>query len=326
MSALAFTKSPDYNNSTKCIEFLQSKGVDVLGMTDALPPQAFHKCFFQSSDIKRMDKVDTDAELREKAQEEAQVAWTEYKSKETDEDLKGKVKDTDGIIWVDKFRGGKTGVFIHNPQLIADVCEFLEKKKAEVIQKKLNEILPQKSKGTGKRATKRGNSEFELDVKNTPETAQGGLYKYVLPDDEGQVFLKDGKIQVGKGENGRDVKPQTYKAVRKDYPFLTQGGCCGGITWDRAPGSKCLSDLGIKGAFVMGCSNNPQEGSDFCVKCDGKRSSVFEGTYKSGTYKGHTYAQVLHTLHQQNGKVLDGLGEWVYQKVKEGGKWIETDL
>jgi hypothetical protein len=318
MSALAFTKSDDYNNSAKCIEFLQSKGVDVLGMTDALPPQAFHKCFFQSSDIKRMDKVDTEAELREKAQEEAQVAWTEYKSKETD-DLKGKVKDTDGIIWVDKFRGGKTGVFIHNPQLIADVCEFLEKKKAEVIQNKLNELLPKKSKGTGQRAAKRDNSHFECKITNTPEDPQGIIYQHVLPGDEGQVFLKDGKIQVGKGENGRDVKPQTYKAVRKDYPFLSQGGCCGGITWDRAAGSKCLSDLGIKGAFVMGCANNTQEGSDFCVKCDGKRSSVFETTYKSGTYKGHTYAQVLYTLHQQNGKVLDGDSEWVKEQV--GSKW-----
>lgn len=319
MSALAFTNSSDYQDASKCRQFLIDKGVELdAGMTDALPAVAFHG-YFTPEAIANWDREATEAELRQKAE----GAWDEYKSKSPDPsyDPKEKANQTDGAIW-GKYRG-KEGLFIANPQLILDVCVFLEQKRAEVIDAKFAELQPKKkSKATGKRAAKRGNSEFECYQTNTPENAQGKNYDYYLPSDENEVFLKDGKIQVGKGADGKDRKPQTYKAVRKDKPFLTQGGCCGGITWDRAAGSKCLKELGIKGSFVMGCSNQPVEGSDFCVKCEGKKSSVFETCYKSGKYKGYTYAQVLWELHQESACVLDGLGEWVRPKCS---KWVESD-
>jgi len=320
MSAIAFTNSADYNDSTKCRQFLIDKGVEIPeGMTDALPCQAFHGFFTQEA-IFQWDREATQAELKQKAEKE----WVVYKSKSPAdlESLKVKVESTDGALWV-KTRG-QFGLYINNPQLIVDVCEFLQTKRAEVIDAKFAELQPKKkSKATGKRMAKRDASEFEMDIKNTPETAQGIKdYKYYLPSDENEVFLKDGKIKKV-FDGGKDIKPQTYKAVRKEKPFLTEGGCCGGITWDRASGSKCLKDSGIKGSFVMGCSNHPTDGSDFCIKCEGKKSSVFETTYKSGTYKGYTHAQVLWELHQKSGQVLDGLGEWVATKV--GSKWIESD-
>jgi len=320
MSALAFTKSPDYQDASKCRQFLIDKGAEIPeGMTDAFPVQAFHG-FFTPEAIAEWDRAATEAELKKKAE----GAWDEYKSKSPDPSYNPKelTDQTNGAIW-GKCRG-KDGLFIKDAQLILDVCEFLEQKRAEVIDAKFAELQPKKkSKATGKRAAKRDNSEFECYQTNTPENAQGKDYDYYLPSDENEVFLKDGKIQVGKGENGKDRKPQTYKAVRKDKPFLTLGGCCGGITWDRAAGSKCLKESGIKGSFVMGCSNQPVEGSDFCVKCEGKKSSVFETCYKSGKYKGLTHAQVLWKLHQKSGCVLDGLGEWVATKV--GSKWVESD-
>ena len=134
-------------------------------------------------------------------------------------------------------------------------------------------------------------------------------------------MLKDGKIQVGKGENGKDRKPQTYKAIKKKTPFLTEGGCKCGITWDRASGSKKLSELGVKGAFVMGCDQARVSGSDFCKKHQNKKpeDSVFETTYKTGTHKGKTHAQVLWILNEEEGDVLSGDSEWV--KTEVGSKW-----
>jgi hypothetical protein len=319
MSALAFTNSIHYQDASKCLAFLTEKGVDIAkGLTAEMPAVVFHG-YFTPEAIAEWDRAATEAELRQKAE----GAWDEYKSKSPDPsyDLKELADQTNGALWV-KTRG-QFGLYINNPQLILDVCGFLKDKRAEVIDAKFAELQPKKkSKATGKRAAKRGNSEFKLDVKNTPETAQGLKdYNYYLPSDENAVFLKDGKIKKV-FDGGKDIKPQTYKAVRKEKPFLTLGGCCGGITWDRAAGSKCLEELGIKGAFVMGCSNHPSEGSDFCVKCEGKKSSVFETCYKSGKYKGLTHAQVLWELHQKSGCVLDGLGEWVRPKCS---KWVESD-
>lgn len=316
MSALAFTNSIDFQDASKCRQFLIDKGVDIPeGMTDALPVQAFHGFFTQEA-IFQWDREATEAELRQKAEKE----WEVYKSRTPEADPKVKAEMTNGALWV-KTRG-QFGLYINNPQLIVDVCDFLQGKQIEVVEARYKQLKPPShSKATGKRAAKRDNSEFELDVKNTPETAQGLKdYNYYLPADESAVFLKDGKIKKV-FDGGKDIKPQTYKAVRKEKPFLTEGGCCGGITWDRAAGSECLKDLGIKGAFVMGCSNHPVEGSDFCIKCEGKKSSVFETCYKSGKYKDYTYAQVLWELHQKNGKVLDGDGAWIEGKCS---KWINT--
>ena len=322
MSALAFTNSIHFQDASKCRQFLIDKGVEIPeGMTDALPVQAFHGFFTQEA-IHQWDREATQAELKQKAEKE----WVVYKSKSPADlaGLKGKVEQTDGGKWMKS--KGVGCIVITDPKLIEDVCDFLQTKRAEVIDAKFAELCPKKSKSkaTGKRAPKRDNSEFELRITNTAEDPQGSIYQYNLPSDSDQVFLKDGKIQKGKGANGKDVKPQTYKAVKKDYPFLTQGGCCGGITWDRAAGSKCLQDLGIKGSFVMGCSNNPVDGSDFCAKCDGKKSSVYETTYKSGKYKGYTHAQVLWILDEMDvpdgGKVLaEGDNGWVQEKV--GSNW-----
>ena len=322
MSALAFTKSPDYNDGAKCHQFLLDKGVELPeGLTAQMPAVVFHG-YFTTKAIADWDKQATEAELREKAQ----GAWDEYKSHKPTSEPKVKAGLTDGVEW--RKSKGVSCILITDPQLIVDVCDFLQSKRAEVIDAKFAELCPKKkSKATGKRAPKRDASEFECVITNTADDPQGSNYQYNLPSDSDQVFLKDGKIQKGKGANGKDRKPQTYKAVKKDKPFLTKGGCCGGITWDRAAGSKCLADLSIKGAFVMGCSEKPVDGSDFCAKCEGKKSSVYETTYKSGKYKGYTYAQVLWILDEMDvpdgGKVLaDGDNGWVQEKC--GAKWIDT--
>ena len=325
MSALAFTKSPDYNDGAKCHQFLLDKGVELPeGLTAQMPAVVFHG-YFTTKAIADWDKQATIAELRE----QAKGAWKEWIDAECSESrvvvFKQKCEGIAGGADI-KYRkvSGNDALVINSNQMINWVLEQLEQKRAEVIDAKFAELQPKKkSKGTGKRAAKRDNSEFDCYQTNTPENAQGLKdYNYYLPSDEKAVFLKDGKIKKV-FDGGKDRKPQTYKAVRKEKPFLTQGGCCGGITWDRAAGSECLKDLSIKGAFVMGCSNHPTDGSDFCIKCEGKKSSVFETTYKSGKYKGYTHAQVLWELHQKNGKVLDGLGEWVATKV--GSKWVDTD-
>ena len=322
MSALAFTNSPDYNDGAKCHQFLLDKGVELPeGLTAQMPAVVFHG-YFTTKAIADWDKEATEAELREKAQ----GAWDEYKSHKPTSEPKFKVKQTDGGSWMTS--KGKGCIVITDPQLIVDVCDFLQSKRAEVIDAKFAELCPKKkSKATGKRAAKRDNSEFQLKITNTPETAQGLKdYKYCLPSDENAVFLKDGKIKKV-FDGGKDIKPQTYKAVKKKEPFLTKGGCCGGITWDRAAGSKCLTDLSIKGAFVMGCSNHPADGSDFCIKCEGKKDNVYTTKYKSGKYKGYTYAQVLWILDEMDvpdgGKVLaDGDNGWVQDKC--GVEWIDT--
>lgn len=327
MSAIAFTNSIDFQDASKCRQFLIDKGVELPeGLTAQMPAVVFHG-YFTPEAIRNWDKQATEAELRQKAEKE----WVVYKSKSPADlaGLKGKVEQTDGGKWMKS--KGQGCIVITDPKLIEDVCDFLQTKRAEVIDAKFAELCPKKkSKATGKRAAKRGNSEFELKITNTPETAQGGEgkgdYQYHLPNDENEVFLKDGKIKKV-FDGGKDIKPQTYKAVKKDKPFLTQGGCCGGITWDRAAGSKCLKDLNIKGAFVMGCSNHPTDGSDFCVKCEGKKDNVYTTKYKSGKYKGYTYAQVLWILDEMDvpdgGKVLaDGDNGWVQDKC--GVEWIDT--
>tara|TARA_Y100000114_G_scaffold83025_1_gene76702 strand:- start:387 stop:1364 length:978 start_codon:yes stop_codon:yes gene_type:complete len=324
MSALAFTKSPDYNDGAKCHQFLLDKGVELPeGLTAQMPAVVFHG-YFTTKAIADWDRQATMAELKE----QAKGAWKEWIDAECSVDnFKQKSEGiAEGADLKYRKVSGREALVINSNQMINWVLEQLEQKRAEVIDAKMDTLYKPKykSKGTGKRAPKRDASEFECVITNTANDPQGSNYQYNLPSDSNQVFLKDGKIQKGKGANGKDRKPQTYKAVKKDYPFLTRGGCCGGITWDRAAGSKCLQDLGIKGSFVMGCSNNPVDGSDFCAKCDGKKSSVYETTYKSGKYKGYTHAQVLWILDEMDvpdgGKVLaEGDNGWVQEKV--GSNW-----
>ena len=318
MSALSFTKSPDFQDASKCLAFLTEKGADIHdGLTAEMPAVVFHG-YFTPEAIAEWDRAATEAELREKAE----GAWDEYKSQEPTRAVKIAVQALECGSWTSSKKMG-SGLFITEPKLIEDVCEFLQTKQFEVVEARYKELNPQKykSKATGKRAAKRSNSEFECVITNTAEDAQGKDYEYCLPCDYGSTMLKDGKIQVGKGENGKDRKPQTYKAIKKKTPFLTEGGCKCGITWDRASGSKKLSELGVKGAFVMGCDQARVSGSDFCKKHQNKKpeDSVFETTYKTGTHKGKTHAQVLWILNEEEGDVLSGDSEWV--KTEVGSKW-----
>lgn len=330
MSALAFTNSIDFGNAAKCREFLLSKGVEIPdGMTDQLPAQAFH-FYFTKEQIAEWDRAATEAELME----QAEGAWSEYKNSapaKPDYDLKKLAEETDGALWV-KARG-KEGLFVKDPRLIEGVCACLASHKKRVIDAKFAELCPKKtkSKATGARRAKRDASEFELEITNTPHFAQGLLdYDYCLPCDTGAVMLKDGKIKKGV-DGGKDKKTQSYKAIKKKTPFLTQGACKCGITWDRATGSKKLAELEIKGAFVMGCDKPREAGSDFCSKHQSKKpeDSVYVSKYKTGKYKGHTHAQVLWILNEldveDGGQVLaSGSNGWVEEEC--GENWIECLL
>lgn len=321
MSANAFTKSDDYNDASKCLAFLQEKGVEIPnGLTAEMPALVFHG-YFTPENISEWDRAATEAEIAEKSK----GAWSEWIAGDTTTDLKATAAEVDGAIF--KKTAGKDSIVIYEPILMEFVLEALAKKKEEVIKARHAELCPKvsKSKATGARSAKRGKDEFDCVITNTEETAQGGggdgkpEYEYCLPCDDEAVMLKDGKIQAGKGKDGKDKKPQSWKAVRKQTPFLTQGACKCGITWDRAKGSKKLAELSIKGAFVMGCDKEREQGSDFCSKHQGK-TSVYSDKYKTGTYKGHTYAQVLHTLHQENGGVLADDGDWIQAEC--GENWM----
>tara|TARA_R110001592_G_scaffold4400_4_gene24892 strand:+ start:1647 stop:2597 length:951 start_codon:yes stop_codon:yes gene_type:complete len=314
MSANSFTKSDDYNDASKCLAFLQEKKVEIHnGLTAEMPAVVFHG-YFTPEAIKEWDREETEAELEKKAE----GAWEEYKKSAplTSRSLGGWARVIDGCYWC---KGDK--LVIQDPKLVEDVLDFLRGKKEEVIKARMDELMPKvsKSKGTGARRPKRDASEYEIVQTNTEEEAQGKDYEYCLPCDEGSTMLKDGKIQKGKGADGKDKKTQTWKAVKKATPFLTEGACKCGVTWDRASGSKKLAELGIKGSFVMGCAKNKVAGSDFCGYHP-NGASVFETKYKAGKYKGVTHAQVLWVLNSEGGKVLaDGDGEWV--KAECGEAW-----
>ena len=326
MSANAFIKSDDYNDASKCLAFLQEKGVEIhIGLTAEMPSVVFHG-YFTPTAVAEWDREATEAELREKSN----GAWSEW-LESTDLKIDDKTQSAMAkSVSVKRARGGASPdpfLKISNPILMEFVLESLAKKKEEVIKARFDELCPKvsKSKATGARSAKRDKSEFDCVVKNTEEEAQGGggdgkpKYEYCLPCDDGAVMLKDGKIQVGKGKDGKDLKPQSFKAVRKNTPFLSQGACKCGITWDRAKGSKKLKELSIQGAFVMGCDKDREQGSDFCSKHQGK-TSVYSDKYKTGHYQGLTYAQVLYNLHQDGGEVLADDGDWIQAEV--GEKWM----
>ena len=328
MSALAFTKSSDWLVAEECLAFLQEKGVEIHnGLTADMPAVVFHG-YFTPENISEWDRAATEAEIDEKSK----GAWDEWLCS-TDLKLDDKTQSAMAkSVSVKRAKGGNSPdpfLKITNPILMEFVLEALAMKKVEVIKARRAELRPKvsKSKGTGARSAKRSKDEFDCVITNTKETAQGGggdgkpNYEYCLPCDDGAVMLKDGKIQAGKGKDGKDKKPQSWKAVRKQTPFLTQGACKCGITWDRAKGSKKLAELSIKGAFVMGCDKEREQGSDFCSKHQGK-TSVYSDKYKTGDYKGRTYAQVLHELHQEGGEVLADDGDWI--QVEVGENWVAT--
>ena len=329
MSALAFTNSIHYSDSAKCLAFLQEKGVEIhVGLTAEMPAVVFHG-YFTPENISEWDRVATEAELMEKSK----GAWSEWLNSEEGawSDI-----DTQGLVCC-QFNPDDEELILNDLTLAAWVVEQIRMKKAEVIDAKFAELCPKvsksKSKATGTRSAKRSRDEFDCVITNTEDTAQGGggdgkpEYEYCLPCDDEAVMLKDGKIQAGKGKDGKDKKPQSWKAVKKQTPFLTEGACKCGITWDRAKGSKKLEELSIKGAFVMGCDKerapiDPATStawSDFCSKHQGK-TSVYSDKYKTGEYKGLTYAQVLYILHQEGGEVLADDGDWIQAEC--GENWM----
>ena len=142
MSALAFTKSPDYHDASKCLEFLDGKGVEIPeGLETAAEfagAKVYHG-FFTPEAIEEWDRKATEAELREKAE----GAWDEYKSQEPNSVVKLAVQRLECGSWTSSKKLG-SGLFITEPKLIEDVCEFLQTKKQEVIDAKLEELLPKK--------------------------------------------------------------------------------------------------------------------------------------------------------------------------------------
>ena len=318
MSAQSFTCSIHFGDASKCRDFLLSKGVEVPdGMTDQLPAVAFHG-YFTKDAIAEWDRAATEEELMEKSKE----AWDEWRQSE-----EGAWSDIDTAGTGIMFDPEDCEIYINDLTLAAWVVEEIKKKKEEVIKARFNQLKPKsKSKATGQRAVKRDKTEFDCVFTNTEENPHGKEFDYYLPTDEGRTMVKDGKIQVGKGKDGMDKKPQTYKAVRKSTPFLLEGACKCGVTWDRASGSKKLSDDGIKGSFVMGCMGDCVSGTDYCSKHQdkGKSGNIFETTYKSGKYKGVTHAQVLFIMNGEDvdsGCVLEDDGEWIEGEC--GEKWMD---
>ena len=324
MSAQSFTCSIHFGDASKCRDFLISKGVELSeGMTDQLPAVAFHG-YFTKDAIAEWDRAATEEELVEKSKE----AWDEWM--ETPPTQQQNIKE-----WCEKntaarwssAKGGAEFMKITNPVIWEFVMEKLDEKREEVIKARFNQLKPKsKSKATGQRAVKRDKTQFDCVFTNTEENPHGKEFDYYLPTDEGRTMVKDGKIQVGKGKDGMDKKPQTYKAVRKSTPFLLEGACKCGVTWDRASGSKKLSDDGIKGSFVMGCVGDRVSGTDYCSKHQdkGKSGNIFETTYKSGKYKGVTHAQVLFIMNGEDvdsGCVLEDDGEWIEEEC--GEKWCD---
>lgn len=168
------------------------------------------------------------------------------------------------------------------PHLIPKILDLIQSEIDEAGAEfdKAHKPKPQK-KTSGKRERNDNWSEDCLIKTNTPETAQGKDYPYYFHGDETCVMLKDGKITE---KDGRKVKRQTYRAVRKETPFMpkVEGGCCGAINWDRSVGSDALADFGIKkGQFRMLCGEKATTGG-FCAKCAKKGENFWKGKYKNG--------------------------------------------
>lgn len=229
---------------------------------------------------------------------------------------------------------------ITNPKAIRQVCDFLAKLKKKIEDEEVSKTKPKKKGGS--RGARKADSDYEIKMVHEDKPPQGNDYAYSLAwsefTDENATMNKDGNIiRIGaKGnENGtKDIKTRRSKAVKKQRPFLsktgwdgeteTDGVCCdAGITWDRAGGSEVLKKMGIKGAFVMGCSCVAEEGSTKCAKHSKVKESIFDGVYKTGKLAKVPYAQFLWESSQWGDVVADDVDEeWVKSKV--GDKWVEA--
>ena len=339
-----FMASPDYQVASKCEEWLDSKSVPLPeGLVGLDIAQAFHG-FFTPEAVAEWDREAKEAEILE----QAEGAWAEYceEGKQYGEwKVEGIARDgkhwrADEIAELGagthikhaKTNKGEHRLCISNPKLCEDVLDFLTEKRAKLIEEKKKSLMPKKNKAKGgQRPTrvKKDASEYDCQITNTPETAQGAEYEYFLStteeDDSEEVMLKDGKIKKGKGEDGKDLKPQTYKAVRKATPFLSnpeEGKCCAAVSWDRVKGSKVAGLFGVRGSFVMGCSCDATSDGR-CEKHQGA-DSVFETKYKSGVLKGMPHAQFLYHLHECEQSCLEGEADWVKEQV--GGNWVDRDF
>jgi hypothetical protein len=343
--ASAFMNSADFQSSAKCIEFLRSKGVDIHpGMTEVVPAAAFHGMYFTKENVKKWDKKDSAEELRKKLEMKAEIGWNDWLAEEVDRDWRDIFQEMCELmndfvgypLRTNKPENHTQYVKIHSKS----ACEFIIKTLKEEKERRRREIVGEVSKGTKKassapRREKRTDSEYEIVYTNEKTIPQGEDYEYYLDigevEDSEALVEKDGKIQKGAGRDGKDLKKRTWKAVKREQPFLCEGKCCGAICWDRAGGSKVLEHLGIKGSFRMGCSSDRVDGSMFCGKCDGKAENVFEATYKTGKLKGKTYAQVIVQIDELSETALapveDGYeGGAEYAKMMIGDRWVDTDL
>jgi len=344
--ASAFMKSADFQSSAKCIEFLRSKGVDIHeGMTEVVPAAAFHGMYFTKENVKKWDKKDSAEELKRKAEERADKAWEDWTAEEVDRDW-GELGDEIREL-LGKGVGGlhtskkdspypDKGLKISSKRACEFIIKALKEEKDRIRREKVGEVIKRTKKAnSATRGAKRTDDEYEIVYTNEKDNPQGEDYEYYLDigeiEDSEALVEKDGKIQKGKGQNGKDLKKRTWKAVKREQPFLCEGKCCGAISWDRAGGSDVLKHLGIKGSFRMGCSGDRVDGSMFCGKCDGKAENVFEATYKTGKLKGKTYAQVIVQIDELSETALapveDGYeGGVEYAKAMIGDKWVDTEL
>jgi hypothetical protein len=191
---------------------------------------------------------------------------------------------TDKAIGKVKFAldGGLLQLRVSVPHLIPKILDLIQSEIDEAGEEfdKAHKPKPKK-KTSGKRERNDNWAEDCLIKTNTEATAQGKDYPYYFNGDETCVMLKDGKI----GEkDGKKVKRQTYRAVRKETPFMPKvdGGCCGAINWDRSVGSDALADFGIKkGQFRMLCGEKATT-DGFCAKCAKKGENFWKGKYKNG--------------------------------------------
>ena len=336
--AAAFTKSTDFQSSDKCIEFLLSKGVEIPeGMVAALPAVAFHG-YFTAEKIKEWDKKESVAELKKKAEERAEKAWEDWVEDDVDKDWKElglEIRELlgEGIGGIhtsskkSAYPNAGQGMKISSKKAAEFVILALTEKKEKIRQEIVGKVIKGKKKAGGTRREKREDNDFEIVYTNEKDEPQGKDYKYYLDngeeDDVDEVVAKDGKIQEGK-DGGKDVKKRTWKAVKREDPFLCKDKCCGAVAWDRAAGSKVLVDLGVKGSFRMGCSADKVSG-DFCGKCDGRADNVYQTTYKAGKQKGKTYAQVIVEVQEMSGTAMEGEcdeTEWARELI--GDKWFEA--
>ena len=328
MSATDFKESDGWTDSNALIDFYKAWGIDLpVGFVDSFPAVAFHG-FLTDAEVERIDN-----ELKSKEfEEKATAAWTDWRDADSDDwsEIIGRDPKEYQDLGMNRIQRGKKETKFHlridSPVIAEFVFQMVAEKKRELIAAKIAELQPKKKSiqnKVGSKKIKKADDEYEITFTNSEDKPQGEDYDYYLETeskcDSEATTIKDGKIT--KVADGKDKKSRTYKAVRKQTAFIHEGKCCGGITWDRAAGSEVLTDLGIKGSFVMGCGEDKEVGSNFCKKCKSKSNciNIYTDTYKSKDVKGQTYAQVLSTLGQS---AHDWNAQGIREEVEElGGVW-----